>query len=314
MFLIMWRGEALKTWPALAAFIPSLVEMAWHASVLRGFARAAPTDPAALRPQDLPDTVQFLLGGAPVIWILVMCLLIGLLMSRLRGETIPAARLGFEGEDRGPWIVAATSVGSVILCVAVYQASLAASWVRPMLVVRYFTTAAPGVLLGLALLVRRIAALWPPTPLVVLAPQAAIAFAILLAGTPKAQPISFQRAAEALMHAGVTRVEFLWDDRGATGADHDAFSQIGGFFFHRAGRPIVSDDVSLQQGQDPNEVLLALARKNNAAILWLYNTNVGSTAAIRFPPRISQTDAHWRCRDFGTGSSHTLACVKGRVL
>jgi hypothetical protein len=293
--------------------------MAWHASVLRGFARAAPTDSSSLRPQDLPDTIQFLLGGAPVIWILLLCLLVGLLTRRLRGETAPPGGSRFEGDDHGPWIVAATSVGSVILCVAVYQVCLAASWVRPMLVVRYFTAAAPGVLLGLALLARRVAVLWTPTPLVVLATQAAIAFAVLLGGAPKAQPLSFERAADALMKAGVTRVEFLWDDRGVIrgvkgGRSQDAFSQVGGFFFHRAGRPISSDNISLSPGQDPNQILLDRARNNGAAILWLYNTNVGTTAALKFPPRISQIDPNWRCRDFGSGATHTLACVKGRTL
>jgi hypothetical protein len=319
VFLIIWRGQALKAWPALAAFIPSFAEMAWHAAILRSFARATPMDSSSLRLQDMLDTVQFLLGGAPVIWILALCLLIGVLMLRLRGETTLSGRSIFEGDDRGPWIVAATSVGSVILCIAVYQICLAASWARPMLVMRYFTAAAPGVLLALALLVRRVAVLWAPAPLVVLTAQAAIAFAVLLGGAPKAQPLSFERAAEALMNADVTRVEFLWDDRGAIGHDkggrsQDAFSQVGGFFFHRAGRPISSDNVSLSPGQDPNQVLLNRARNNGAAILWLYNTDVGTTAALKFPPRITQIDPHWRCRDFGTGAAHTLACVKGGAL
>ena len=318
VFLGLWRRLGLKAWPALIAFAPSFAEMAWHASVLRSFARAGPADASAPRPQDLPDIVQFLVGGAPLIWVIVMCLLAGVIMSRLRGKK---AQLGYSSlaGDRGLWIVAATSVGSVILCVAVYQVCLAASFARPLLVVRYFTAAAPGVLLGLALLVRRGAVLWAPTPFIVLTAQAAIAFAVLLGGSPKAQPISFERAADALMNAGVTQVEFLWDDRGATGEgvrrhDHDAFSQVGGFFFHRAGRPISSDNVSLAPGQDPNQVLLDRARKNDAAILWLYNTDVGTTAALKFPPRITQIDPHWRCRDFGTGATHTLACVKGRPL
>ena len=319
VFLIGWRGRALRTWPALAVFIPCLAEMAWHASILRDFAHPGPADPASPRLQDLPDTVEFLVGGAPVIWILILCVLVGLLRSRLRGEASLSKWFGLAGNDRGPWIVAAAAAGSVLLCLAAYEVCLAASWTRPMVVVRYYTAAAPGVLLGLALLVRRGATLWPPTQIIVVTAQAAIAFGMLLSGAPRAQPISFEHASKALMNAGVTRVEFLWDGHGAIragsgGRDHDAFAQIGGFFFHRAGRPILTDNVSLFPGEDPNRVLLERASKNDAAILWLYNTDVGSTAALKFPPRLAQIDPRWRCRDFGTGATHSLACVKGRAL
>ncbi|MBV8683255.1 MAG: hypothetical protein JO111_10300 [Caulobacteraceae bacterium] len=317
-YLIVWRARGLRNWPALAVFAPVAAEMAWHASVLRRFAQgahAATAQAPALRLQDVPDAVQFALGGAPIIWILLFCLLVGLLMARLRGEAVSVGKLISVGRDRGACTAAATSVACIILCLTLYQLCLVVGWARPMLVVRYFTPAVPGVLLGVALVLARVATLWSAAPLVVVSAQAAIAFFMMFSGSPKAQPISFQHAAEALLRAEASRVEFLYDDRGAGGGrDREAFSKIGGFFFHRAGRSIESDAVFLSPGQDPNEVLAARAQDEGSAILWLYNTEVAGTAALQFPPRITRIDPRWRCRDFGTGASHALACVKDRTL
>ncbi|HEX4741921.1 MAG TPA: hypothetical protein VH353_11375 [Caulobacteraceae bacterium] len=311
-YLIVCRGQALRTWPALAAFVPALAEMTAHAAVLRRFSAAVPTDPVSPRWQDLPDALQFVLGGIWTIWLVAACLLAGLLVARLQGKDIGLKALsGEKSGERRLWIVPAAALASVVICVVAYQVCLATSLARPILVVRYFTAATPGVLLGLALAVRRIGDLWRPAPFIVVGAQGLIALVLLLSGEPKVQPISFQHAAEALMTPGVSRVEFFWDDRGAGGRDHEAFSKIGGFFYHRAGRPIVSDAVFIKPGVDPNPLLLERARGAGTAILWLYNANVPWTAANRFPPRISQMDPRWRCRDYGLGTSHALACVQG---
>ena len=42
--------------------------------------------------------------------------------------------------------------------------------------------------------------------------------------------------------------------------------------------------------------------------------NIARRAGDRAKERISQIDPNWRCRDFGSGATHTLACVKGRTL
>jgi Dolichyl-phosphate-mannose-protein mannosyltransferase len=310
-YLIVCRRQAVRTWPALIAFVPALAEMAAHAAVLRHFSAALPATPTSPRWGDLPDALEFVIGGMPTAWLVALCVLAGALVARLQGKDIwprtPSAKARNDGRL---WVVPATALASIVLCVVAYQVCLAASWARPILVVRYFTAATPGVLLGLALVLGRISDLWRPAPAIVIGAQGLIALALLLSGGPKAQPISFQRAAEALMKADVSRVEFFYDDRGAGGRDHDAFSQIGGFFFHRAGRPIVSDAVFIKPGLDPNPVLLERAREGGTAILWLYNTDVQWTAATRFPPRISQIDPRWRCHDYGMGAAHALACIQ----
>jgi hypothetical protein len=310
-YLILWRKKGLRAWPALAAFFPAAVEMAAHATVLTHFSAPAPTSHASARLQDLPDAIEFAIGSPTALWVLVLCAAAGMLAAKMKGRLLPfvALNLGRRSEWR-LWIVPATALGSVLVCVFVSLVCVAASWARPLLVVRYFTPAAPGVLLGLALLVNRIGESWRPTAALVIGSQAALAFAILAGGPPGGQPISFQPAAEALMRSHVSRVEFLWDDRDDSGGDHEAFSKVGGFFFHRAGRPIETDAVFRKLGGDPNLQLLGRANANGAAILWLYNTNVGTTAALRFPPRIAQIDPRWRCHDFGADPAHVLACTK----
>lgn len=310
-YLIVCRGRAVKTWPALVGFVPAAVEMAAHAAVLRHFSAAVPTAPAAPRWQDLPDAIDFMLGARSAIWAPAYCALAAVLVARLQGREIwPRPGSAARPAEGRLWIPPVTAAVSVVICVVAFEICLAASWARPVLVVRYFTAATPAVLLGLALVIRRIGQLWRPAPALVIGAQASIALGLLLTGAPKGQPISFQRASEALMKAGVSRVEFFYDDRGAGGRDHDAFSKIGGFFFQRAGAPIVSDAVFIAPGADPNPLLLQRARGRGTAILWVYNTDVEGTAAIRFPPRIPRMDPHWRCADYGADSAHALACVR----
>ncbi|HEY1926151.1 MAG TPA: hypothetical protein VGG92_01685, partial [Caulobacteraceae bacterium] len=262
--------------------------------------------------QDLPDALEFAAGGLSTILLLVGCLAVGLLHAAFEKKNIRLALSS--GEEGRLWIVPATALASVAICVVAYEICLAASLARPMLVVRYFTPATPGVMLGVALITKKIGDLWRPLPAVMLGTLGVAVLMLLGSGEPKQQPISFERASAALMKAGVSRVEFFYDDRGAGGRDHDAFSKIGGFFFHRAGQPILADAVFIKQGVDPSPVLLARAQGSGTAILWVYDTTVDGTAAVRFPPRISLIDPRWRCRDYGTLAAHALACVRAGAL
>ena len=108
---------------------------------------------------------------------------------------------------------------------------------------------------------------------------------------------------------------FVWDNPMIHGThmwplQSDA---VGGFFFHRAGRPITVIQADGGAGDDLNTRLLAEARADHAGILWLYDSGVPGTAAIAHPPRIAALDPRWVCQDFTRHQVGAVACWVGKM-
>jgi hypothetical protein len=300
-FLAIHRTKALRTWPAALALLPAAACLAVHAQLLAHFASPGVAFVAqSHRLADVGGMGAFLWGGEPGLAIILVWLAICLMVQRLAK---PSPQVAEETVEAQAWVVPGAAVAAIVLCVTI------SVW-RPVIVTRYLTAMVPGVLLGLAMIARRFSRSWRMAPAALIAVQAGLAVGLAWSATGTLQLFSFQEASDALMHAGAQRLVFLWDDSAARGGDHDAFGQIGGFFFMRAGRPIPVDAIFVGADEDPNPVLLAHAKGSGAAILWLYDTSRAGTAAIRFPPALTKLDPSLRCRDFGDGVQRVLACVR----
>jgi hypothetical protein len=123
------------------------------------------------------------------------------------------------------------------------------------------------------------------------------------------EALNYETASESLIHQGARRVVFAWDNPNVQSMHDVQLAQYGGFFFQRARSPVTIVPVHVSKAADPNQVILAAARANRAAILWVFSYGVWGTAAAAFPPRISNIDPHWRCRQFGQADVGAVACM-----
>jgi hypothetical protein len=200
--------------------------------------------------------------------------------------------------------VAASALGALVL--------ITAGFFRPSFTFRYLTPFAPGLLLGVVTTGRLLAGR-----------RAAVAFAALIATygaisgwyivhRQRMAPGSynFERASADLARVRPTRLVFLWDHPIDPVLHSEQLAALGGFFLHRTGLATPVDPVVLRPGEEPNSRLLAEAAPQGSAILWLYDTWVRGSAAIRYPPAIVQRDPAWRCRQYGRGRFGVLACTR----
>lgn len=287
VFLGRHRGDALRTWPALLAFLPAFGWIGYHAARLSAFAHPDIAWYAPLDLWDLLDVGYLLLGTSGI------ALLIVTFVVRIRSR--PAM----------PADGALAVAGAALLGLAVI---LLAGMLRPSFSLRYCVPCLPGLLLGLAALVRSGSDARPYLP----------ALALVLFGLPAmiapapARGYSFERAASAIAEAGVNRLVFLWDHPSSPIQDPAQMRAVGGFFLERAGRGVTVEAIANPWHEDPNPRLLAAAGTDpQTAILWLYDRDLSKTAALAHPPRIDAADSAWRCRDHAGNRFVALVCLRG---
>lgn len=299
-FLLVHRLRAVRTWPALAAFLPAFASLAVHAALLARFSGHSAAGAAPLRASELLPLIAFMVGGRSSAWILLAWAAVALTLWRLRPSSARSAPT--QGDPSLTWMAPATSVAAAALCLAVSMA-------HPFVIDRYLTPMVPGVLLGVALVARRLGRAWPLAPAALVALQFGLVIGLLPAALHPASGPSLESAWSDLRDAGVRRLVFYWDSPAATGGNPDSFGQVGDFFFLRAGRPIPVTGLILKPGEDPNPILALGDRRPGAGIIWLSQRAAG-TAARRYPPRIESLDPAWRCRDYGTPPQHVIACIR----
>ncbi|HEY2049964.1 MAG TPA: hypothetical protein VGH03_11505 [Caulobacteraceae bacterium] len=299
-YLLVHRQRAVRTWPALLAFAPALASLAAHAALLIGFTDRSAAGAAPLKASALPELIAFVVGGPSSALILLAWAGVSFALWRLRAraDASPSQLAGSLA-----WIAPATSLATAALC-------LTASLAHPLIIDRYLTPEVPGVLLGIALLALEFGRRWRLAPTVLVALQFGLSVALLAGALRTQQRFPLEQASSDLMDAGIQRLAFFWDSPSSRGADPEASGEVGGFFFHRAGRPIRVDNLDLKPGEDPNLAFASWGRQPGSAILWLYDDHVAGAAARRFPPRIAREDPAWRCRDYGGGTMHILACLR----
>lgn len=299
-FVLVHRRRALRTWPALLAFLPMLASLAAHAALLARFSGHGPAGAEPLRTSELPRLIEFLVGGGSSAWILLAWAAVSIALWRWKRS--PAAASGAEDRASLIWMAPATSLAATLLCLAV-------SLAHPLIIDRYLTPMVPGVLLGLAVAAHRLGRRWPLAPAALMALQFGLVVGLLPAALRPSPGPGLEAAWSHLMDAGVQRLTFYWDSPAAAGGSADSFAQVGGFFFRRAGRPLPVTGLILKPGEDPNPVLALGDRRPGAAILW-FSQGAAEAAVRRYPPRIERIDPAWRCRDFGSRQQHVIACSR----
>jgi len=314
-YLVIHREKAVRTWPAALAFIPALISLAWKAAELSHFAKPGVSWIDRLDLDALPSVLGFLTGGRLLAVILAMGLVAGL-VAEIRARRWDAQPAVTEAGAAENWTAEnrAALRAAALAAVLATGLSIGLGFVFPILTPRYLTFGVPGLLLGMALMAGRFARNLPIIP-ALLATSAFVfvlrlgALAILDRPPAPDGAFSFEPAASSLIARRPQRLVFFWDNPVAQGGDTSQLAQVGGFFFTRAGHPIIVDAVSDTRGADPNTVLLSKARAPGTDILWMFDRDVDGTAAVAYPPDISRRDPRWACRDFGGGGDiGILAC------
>jgi hypothetical protein len=289
----------VRTWPALVAFIPAMTSLAVHAALLVGFSNHGPAGPVPLSVRQLPGLLAFIAGGRSSVWVILAWAAVTLALWRLcsRSESSPS-----EHTPSLVWLAPATSLAAVMLCLGI-------SLAHPFVTDRYLTSMAPGVLLGIASVAHDLGRRAPLAPTALVALQFGLVLGLLPAALRPAPGLDLEKAWSTLRVAGVQRLAFFWDSPTAGGDDADAYAQVGGFLFHRDGRPLSVTALIVKPGEDPNPVLALGDRRPGAGIIWL-DQGAPEDAARRYPPRIERIDPAWRCQRFADGEQHVIACTR----
>lgn len=298
IYLHLRRKEAVRTWPALTAFIPSFGWLLIHLPRLGDYAR---DDVAWYVPVDVADALglfAYVLGAKTPAFAVaaIVGLVATILLAKKRADAAP------DEQEHGSvlWWVAASAALALAAAVAV-------AIVKPTLADRYLTGMVPPAMLGLVLIVRRLHG----THLAY-----AGLLAIYLAGSVDPfllkdrlagrSAYGFDRASAGLLATKPDQIIFAWDHPASKILDENSLRQLGGFFFERAGSSAVTVPVVLRLGEDPNKRLVSEATAERAGIIWLYNVARRSVARD-YPPRIANFPG-WRCHHAWQRTTGIVAC------
>jgi hypothetical protein len=301
IFLAVNRRQALKTWPAALLGIPILVVIGWQGPEMARYMRADVAWYGVPPISALPSVIAYFLG-APGYLIGLPAFALGFWFVGRRSPP-PAPIPG--GQDLA-WTAAAALLGA--------SALIAIGFVSPTLTWRYLAPFEPGLMLGVVLLLSALARDARQMAMIGLAIAAITTNGRWLAAGAHhddsvQEAFNYEIASENLMHQGARRVVFAWDNPNVWLMHEDQLAQYGGFFFRRARAGVTVIPVRVSKANDPNRVILAAARANRAAILWVFSNGVLNTAATAFPPRISVIDPSWQCRQFGQADVGALVCM-----
>ncbi len=292
------RRLALAAWPAVIGLVPAAAWIAFHAGRLADAARLNLMAYPLIGSDHVLRLLAFVVGSPLLVALVAIWAAATLLAMRLSGSRKPVTAVGYE-----PLLAVAAAGGGLAIVVALATQ-------RPILEPKYLTVFVPGLLLGLALCASAARRVWQTAGAVLLVLFASGVMLWRQQPDQRETVYSFEGASRMLMAADTTRLVFFWDHPLLPIEDADQLGQVGGFFLHRAGRPVPVEPVFPGRGSDPNPLLLAQAAPAGSAILWVYNTRVPGTAARAWPPVIGARDPRWACRDFGDGAIGILACTQ----
>jgi hypothetical protein len=304
VYLGMRRMAAVRTWPSLLLLLPVVIEISRKLAVLTHFTTPGLSWYALVQPSDFPYIAYYVVGGSA--WLPtypLLCMALAFL-----GRNSEAA----EWED-GTRALAWASLAGLIALAAIVTVGT----IRPTFSIRYLGPFAPGILLGVFLVFRRMTRgeRWVAYPVIVgLAGVLVVTW--LARGAPRpdlgVESLNIEQASNSLMRSGVREVAFTWDNPMTHGVPADIGRAPSEFFFNRAHAKVAVTYVDVGGGEDPNRMLLRAAAPKGGAILWLYDKSVRGTAAIRYPPRIGELDPNYVCRQFEQEQVGAMACVDTR--
>lgn len=304
VYLGLRRMAAVRTWPSSLLLLPVVIEIGRKFALLVHLTKPGVAWYELLQPSDLPLVAAYVVGGFA--WLATYPSLI--LGFAFLGRNSNAAE-----RDDGTRALAWASLA----CLFALAGIVTVGAVRPTFTFRYAGPFAPGILLGVFLILRRFAKgeRWVAYPAVVGAAGVFVSMWLVDGAPPPDsgfEHLSIEQASKSLMRSGVREVAFTWDNPEAHGTPIDVGRAPADFFFERAHAKVAVTYVDVGGGEDPNRALLRAAAPNGGAILWLYDKGLRGTAAIRYAPHISALDPHYSCRQFGLELVGAMACVDTR--
>lgn len=293
--LIIHRRHALRTWPALLAFIPVVIWMTWQSETLIRFADPRFTWYQIVDDRHLPVIAGFLFG-LPVLAAWTVLFGLGLLARDARAGL-------FQRDIHNPAIVVvATSVAALTVMLVVGA-------MRPCFTIRYLIPCAPGILLGAALVAAQMNRRWTASGLVYVLLFGIVAVKWVGDGAvpPYKHDLEIQSGSEAMITAGAERVVFVWDNPLFDAMDPRFARELGGFFFRRAG---VSVAVEAVQSRDIAGLETAWpAAGPRTGLLWVHEPELRGPMSTHFPPR-PVSDPAWRCSTTSQRAVGVTACLR----
>lgn len=305
LYLWIHRGAALKTWAAALVFIPVLFWMSFHIPLHLRYARPENVWYEVIPLAQVRNIPAVLFGeGWPskLFGLVALGLAYDLFRRYFRKRPMPYSR---------PEICAATA--SIAALAIIYGIG----FIRPSFTPRYLIPYIPGLLFGVAIWAREWGKRWQPVPYVLLLGYLAFAAVEFLGQitNPRSShkwSFSWERTVPFFASNGAQRLTVLWDNPTSAVLHPKLQAAVGGFFFERAGVPMKVNTLVLAgkvPQPDPNLVLNRLNSRPGDAVLWLYIPSP-RTLAHQFPPRLSQLDPAWKCREFGRHQHHVIGCVR----
>ena len=297
-YLVLQRWRAFRTWPAALVFVPTACWVVFHLWGVAVFARPDVAWYRLLQASDLLPITAFILGSPLLVLTFPIWLAAAMLMS------FKLTDRPHEGEPRSrsvAWVAAGVSLAAAVIAIAI-------GFIRPTFAGRYLTPFVPGIFLGLSLVADELSRRWK---------LASVTLAALFLGAtlswardpgPGSSVNNFETASTFLMTKAPSELLFFLDGPESIEEARSQLSKVGGFFFVRAGHPIIVDPIVVARGDDPNPIIAAHSHQRGTAVLWLFDLGVQGTAAKHFPPRLSQLDPRLQCKNFGRGNIGVVAC------
>ncbi|MBC9034093.1 glycosyltransferase family 39 protein [Sphingomonas sp. JC676] len=294
---ILWtlRPRLREIWPALAIFGCVAAWLPLQLPFMTGILKPGAAWYPVLGVRDL-WRVPFYLFGANLAAFAIVTIVLGILATqwvrrRSAGIPLPYAR--------SEVMLTVSALLSVALVVGV-------GFLRPSFEPRYLIPYMPALLFGLTVVLCRTHLLLSLLPSIVLASWAGAAVQnVATYAAADAQqalnPLEFERGSDWLMHANAHRVIFVWDNPTSQLGAQERQTEVGAFFFRRAGYTVDVQAIYLASDHQSASNLAALADTRGAAILW-----VGGAI---YPAGLHDM-AQFDCRDFGGDTSRSIACIR----
>lgn len=306
LYLAIWRGRALRTWPAIFVLVPMAAWMTVHLGIVLSYATSGQTWYTLYTWEDVLTSVLFLFGS--LIVTAVILLLVPVAVHVRRAE----ARAG--GTPLLRWTPERAVIASGVIAVAIV---IAVGFFRPSMTLRYLTPYLGAVSLTVPVLLQAVRSV---------APMAPAAFVLLTTGyavpqvvhnlTTHENPVvfNFEQPTEwILAQGGARRVVFLWDNPTALLAKPGKLEDVAGFFFRRAGQPVEVVVPQYAMNADPYPSVRALASgRADTAVIWSLDRGVPNTSALLHPVGVLADHDRWTCRNFGRGPIEVYACMPKR--
>lgn len=300
-FLLVHRLRAVRTWPALLFFAPMLAWTWLHLPRVLAFTIGGSSGIAGLPLSAVGEVPAMLLGVGVSATIILLVIAASLLVAwHRRGWRI--------GPRASPErVLAWCGVASIVV-------TLLLAFVRPGFAPRYAMASMPAFLFALALWARWCMAR-DPKP-VVLVGAMLFASATGLVGSillgPDRDPrhkFELERPSAWLAEKSPEHLPehlvVFWDGPVAEASPEFALAEVGAFFLRRAGHKIEVRVARVPATDDPNRVVLAVARPGGrSAILWFAN----DALPLNRKPAIERYSAEYECKDFGDGVVTMTAC------